>query len=112
MATGLIPFPPTFPSTFPSMASLPLQGPVIITHYKGPTHHRGSRIVATHKRDNETTYRVTLSWNYELSSEENHRVAFDACLERCQFSVPLVIVARGHDADSYFWVCAFQAPES
>jgi hypothetical protein len=93
------------------MASLLPQGPVIITRYKGPTNHRGSRIVATHKRDSETTYRVTLSWDHALSEEENHRVAANACLESWQY-LSLVIVACGHDANGYCWVCAYQAPGS
>jgi hypothetical protein len=84
---------------------------MIITRYKGPTNHRGSRIVATHKRDNETTYRATLPCDDALSSEENHRVAADACLERFQY-LSLVIVACGHDADGYYWVCTYQAQGS
>jgi hypothetical protein len=93
------------------MTSLLPQGPVIITRYKGPTNHRGSRIVAVHKRDTGLNYRVTLSWDYNLSPEENHRVAADAILKVWKFA-SLVIVARGHDADGYYWICTYQAQGS
>lgn len=82
-----------------------LQGPVIITRYIGPTNHRGSRVSASHKRDNETIIRVLIPWDDALSSEANHRAAANACLARCPFDPDLSIVGRGHDADAYFWFC-------
>lgn len=89
------------------MISFPVCGPVIVTRYKGPTDHRGSRAIASHKRDSQTTIRAAVSWDPALSTEANHEAAARACLARCNFSEPLHLVARGHDSDSYSWVfCA------
>ena len=82
-------------------------GPLIITRYLGPTNYRGSRVVATHKRDSETVWRVTLSWDHVLNSTENHQAAAVALMQRWPFgdgSEAFVLVARGHDHDCYAWV--------
>lgn len=95
------------------MISFPVCGPVIVTRYKGPTDHRGSRAVASHKRDNETTHRASVSWDPALSAEANHERAARACLAKCDFSEPLHLVARGHDQDAYHWVFvgSWQVPQ-
>jgi hypothetical protein len=79
-------------------------GPAILTRYLGPTDSRGSRVVATHKRDIDRTIRSTVGWDHSLDAEENHRAAADACLARCEFSQPMALIARGHDHDAYLWV--------
>jgi hypothetical protein len=83
----------------------PLQGPVIVTRYLGPTNYRPSRVVATHQRDSEKTYRVTLSWDDALNSEANHQAAADALLAKYWPESDLSIVGRGHDHSSYYWLC-------
>lgn len=81
-----------------------LTGPAIVTRYLGPTDHRPSRIVATHKRDSERTFRATVEWDHSLSAEDNHRAAALACLARAEFSQPMGLAARGHDHETYVWV--------
>jgi hypothetical protein len=81
-----------------------LTGPVIITRYLGPTNHLGSRVVATHKRDSETTWRAVLHWDHALNAEQNHQAAASQLLGRWLTSDELVIVGRGHDHDAYFWL--------
>jgi hypothetical protein len=85
------------------MADL-LQGPCIITRYLGPTNTRGSRVVATHKRDSETTWRKVLSWDHALDSAENHRAAAEALLAAWPYEFDAVIAGRGHDHEAYFWL--------
>lgn len=82
-------------------------GPLIITRYLGPTNYRGSRVVATHKRDSETTWRITLSWDHALTDSQNHQAAAMALVNRWLFgdgSVTFALAARGHDHDCYAWV--------
>jgi len=42
----------------------------IVTKYLGPTHCRGSRVKAT-----ACAGSITLSWDYALNSDANHRAA-------------------------------------
>lgn len=81
-----------------------LTGPAIITRYLGPTDHRPSRIVATHKRDSQQTIRATVEWDHAINAEANHRAAALACLARCAFSQSMTLAARGHDQDCYVWI--------
>ena len=93
-----------------------LTGPIIITRYIGPTNTRGSRVIATHKRDSSRSgcfpWRAVINWQHELSAEENHRAAADKLLSQWPYETDLTIVGRGHDADAYFWltVGAWQLP--
>jgi len=80
-------------------------GPIILTRYLGPTNCRGSRVVATHKRDSETTWRVVLAWDHALDGPENHRAAAEALLGKHWQDSDLVLCGRGHDQDAYFWLC-------
>lgn len=82
------------------MSFSPFQGPAVFTRYKE------GRIIATHKRDRETTYRAVVPYQSNLSTEDNHERAARACLDRCGFDVDLLLVARGHDQDGYAWVFA------
>lgn len=84
-----------------------LTGPAIITRYLGPTYARGSRVVATHKRDSETTWRVTLSWDSALNGPENHKAAAMALLASWPLGEgqePFELVACAHDHDQYVWI--------
>jgi len=74
-------------------------GPAIVTRYLAGS----SRIVATHKRGQGETERLSLAYCPGLSSERNHRAAAEALAERMGHG-PRVLVARGHDADCYVWV--------
>jgi hypothetical protein len=83
-----------------------LIGPCIITRYLGPTNYKPSRIVATHKRDNETVWRKVISWDHALDSAANHQVAAQALLNVWPYKTNLKIVGRAHDANAYFWLCS------
>ncbi len=62
-------------------------------------------MVATHKRDSETTWRVVLDWDHALDGTENHRQAAEALLGNYWKEADLVISGRGHDQDAYYWLC-------
>ena len=81
-----------------------LTGPVIVTRYLGPTDHRGSRVVATHHRDSEVTWRAVTDWDHSLDSTENHQLAAEQLLGKWVSSDDLVIVGRGHDHNCYYWL--------
>ncbi len=83
-------------------------GPIIRTRYLGPTYARGSRVVATHKRDTDVTWRKTIAWNHALDSQDNHLAAAEALLASWPHENTLRIVARGHDADAYYFLCQSQ----
>ena len=89
-----------------------LCGPCIITRYLGPTDRLGSRVVATHRRDSSChPWRKVVPWDHALDSTENHKAAADALLASWPYTSALVIIARGHDADAYYWLCC-SAPEA
>lgn len=74
-------------------------GPAIVTRYL-----RGSsRIVATHKRGQGETERVSLPCDPGRDAEANHRAAAEALAEAMGHG-PRVLIARGHDHDAYTWV--------
>ena len=77
---------------------------MIVTRYLGPTNCRGSRVKATHKRDSETTWQATVSWDYSLDPWANHQVAAEQLLGKWVTRDDLVIVGRGHDHDAYYWL--------
>lgn len=90
----------------PFMSNPRYLGPVIITRYLGPTNHKGSRVVATHKRDSEQTWRKCLSWDHALTTEANHAAAAQALLAQWPLGEgqePFVLVARGHDHDAFYF---------
>ncbi len=84
-------------------------GPVIRTRYLGSTYAKGSRVIADHKRDRHVTWRKTLQWDCALSSQENHLAAAEALLASWPHENTLRIVARGHDADAYYFLCQSQS---
>ena len=53
----------------------------IETKYLGPTNYRGSRITAK-----APAGKVTLEWNYELSTEENHVEAAKALANKFEWN--------------------------
>lgn len=85
------------------MRNMTARGCLIKTRFLGPTNHRGSRVVATHKWDRDTTKRVTVSWDHALDAEENHLAAAKA-LAAVMFSVPGKITGHGWDHDAYYFL--------
>ena len=55
----------------------------IVTKYLGPTDCRGSRVKATASAGS-----VTLSWDCELDSEENHQLAANALADKFNWRNP------------------------
>lgn len=53
--------------------------PIVRVRYAGPTETRGARWIATLRRDNERTYRATVS--YDSGKPEGARNAIDAAWE-------------------------------
>jgi hypothetical protein len=84
-------------STRLSQAEL-LAGPVIVTRYVN------GRIIATHKRDNETTWRTRISYDNGQPTTANHQAAAEQLLGQWPYDNDLVIIGRGHDADAYYWL--------
>ena len=80
-------------------------GPVIITKFCPATDTRGSRIMAIHKRDNDTTWRCYSGCDHGGSAEENHLKAAEKLLASWPYENNLKIVGRGHDASNYFFLC-------
>ena len=80
-------------------------GPVIITKYCCATNTRGSRIVAMHKRDNDTTWRCYFNYDHALNAEDAHLKAAEKLLASWPYENNLKIVGRGHDASNYFFLC-------
>lgn len=50
--------------------------------FAGPTNTRGSRYIASIRRDNEHTYRVTHSYDGALSPSKNASAAAQKCLRK------------------------------
>jgi hypothetical protein len=79
------------------------RGCLIKTRYLGPTNHRGSRVVATHKWGNGDTKRVIVSWDDALGAQDNH-LAVAEQLAAVMFSVPGKISGMGWDHDAYYFL--------
>ena len=95
------------------------RGIIIKTSFLGPTNYKGSRVTASHKRDNEKTYRATIEWRHDCDAPENHARAAQALINvinsdrRSTFidlgiepPAPLEIVGEGWDNDNYFFLAA------
>jgi len=87
------------PATLLSPLAGTFDGPAIVTRYLAGS----SRIVATHKRGQGDTERLSLAYSPALGDEGSHRAAAEALAERMGHA-PRVLVARGHDSDCYVWV--------
>ncbi len=82
-------------------------GPVIITRYAGQTDSLPSRVIASHRRDSQTRWSVRVAWDHEFGSEQNHKAAAEALLQKWPLGEgqeAFVLVACGHDHDYYYWV--------
>lgn len=82
-----------------------LHGPLIKTRFLSPSTYRDSRVVASHQRDSERTWRKTIYWDKDQSPLENHRLAALALIR----SSPMAdwqaqIVASGFDQDHYYFI--------
>lgn len=69
----------------------------IETHYRGPTNHRGSRIIATTLGGHKLTHQ----WAYELGIDGNHYAAAEAL--RAKLDWPS-IKGGGSTAKGFAWV--------
>jgi hypothetical protein len=87
------------PATLLNPLAATFDGPAIVTRYLAGS----SRIVATHKRGAGETERLALAYSPALGDDGSHRAAAEALAERMGHG-PRVLVARGHDADAYYWV--------
>jgi hypothetical protein len=82
-------------------------GPLIRTKYIGPTNHRCSRITASHKRDNDQTWRATLEWDNDLDAMENAKAAALALIETSPMAEWQVqLLASGYDQDHYYFIAS------
>jgi hypothetical protein len=81
-------------------------GPVIVTKYCHQTSSRNSRIMATHKRDSETTWRCYWSYDHSISPEDNHLAAAAKLLASWPYENALRIVGRGHDENNFYFLCS------
>ena len=81
-----------------------IYGPIIITKYLGPTNYKGSRVKASHRRDSDRTFSITVPWDDALNSAENHLAAARALVGKACWCSELEIVGRGHDRDNYYFL--------
>jgi len=99
------------PTPTPYLTALPtplgldaLRGPVIVTRY----HPASSQISATHKCGAGEIHRLRHAVSMGGDLEENHRAAAAALAARLVADLPdpcpRYLIARGHDADAYYWV--------
>lgn len=58
----------------------------IMTKYKGPTNHHGSRIIASDEDGN----RVIVPYNHALNSDQMHRAAADALCAKMGWTGELI----------------------
>ena len=81
-----------------------LRGPVIVTRY----HPASSQISATHKRGAGEVHRHRHPVGMGQDLEQNHRAAAATLAARLVADVidpcPRYLIARGHDAEAYYWV--------
>ena len=81
-------------------------GITIETAFLGPTDTKGSRVIATCKRDSDKTYRKICHWDHRLSSSDNHQACATALMGvmdadlAYEDSEPFRIVARGYGGRS------------
>lgn len=80
-------------------------GPVIVTKFCPATNTRESRIMATHKRGNDTTWRCYFNYDHAKNADAAHQEAAEKLLASWPYENKLKIVGRGHDADNYFFLC-------
>jgi hypothetical protein len=81
-----------------------MKGPIIKTRHLAPTNYKDARIVAFHKRDSETTWRVTLLWDHDLDGEQNGLRAARKLVETWPIDSDGEIKVCGYDHDYYYFV--------
>ena len=98
----------------PQLDSSDLQrGLLITTKYVGPTDFKGSRIVATCKRDNDTTFRATVSYDDTHGQLDAHYLGALAVLRKIEAQndrYDFQIQSIGSSADCYAFVTSAFAP--
>ena len=96
-----------------------VRGIIIKTAFLGPTSYKGSRVTASHKRDNDKTYRAIIDWRHDCDAAQNHARAAQTLINvinkdrRSTFvdlgiepPANLEIVGEGWDNDNYFFLAA------
>jgi hypothetical protein len=76
--------------------------PVILTRYLGPTNTRGSRV----KAKSGSGASITVGWDHELDSDQNHAAAAIALAVKIWGNDPSTVTLRGgcHDGcDGFAW---------
>ena len=72
------------------------RGFVIETRYLGPTDTKGSRVMATSRRDTSLHHRITVAYQHELDTEGAHRYAAEALIRKIERE-GLREASGGHD---------------
>lgn len=80
------------------------RGCLIKTRFLGPTNHRNSRVVATHKWCDGDTKRVVISWDHNLDAQDNHLAAAQALAAVMFKDYPGKITGMGWDHDAYYFL--------
>ena len=77
----------------------------IKTFLLGPTNYKGTRVKAILKRDSETTWSYTHSWQYDLSTKENHIEACKGLINSKNFFQNEIfeIKSIGYDYEHYYF---------
>ena len=77
----------------------------IKTYLLAPTNCRGTRVKAVLKRDLETTWSFVHSWDYSLSTKENHIEACRGLINSDNFFANEIfeIKSIGYDYENYFF---------
>jgi hypothetical protein len=82
-------------------------GLAIVTRFHAMTDHRDARIIATCKRDNETTFRAVVDHDPRLTGAAAHYVAALAVLKKIELQndfFSFTIQAVGCTADCYIFI--------
>lgn len=86
--------------------------PIVRVRYAGPTNYRGSRWIATMRRDNERSYRVVTPYDASLSTgTRNAIVAARACWDKARADLgwdgEYIAIPAELDADTYAFTFVF-----
>ena len=83
----------------------------IITKYLGPTNARGSRIKARQSASyGFKPVSVTVSWDYSLSTQENHKAAAMAVADKLGWAGEWIGGDNGHDGLVFVNADCFSSP--
>jgi hypothetical protein len=79
----------------------------IFTRYHGPTDTKGARITATCRRDNQTTWKVSIGFDYALDCGSRHALAAQALVDKHMAGLStLPLMHCGNTSDNRGYVFA------